>query len=123
MSKNIKSLALARMAGFRHLTVSVPEWEDATVIVREPSAEAWLRFQNIVKSDTDSDEISVSEKMKRNLDADVTLFVDILLDEDKQQVFTPDDAGAVALIYGPVHSRLLKRALQLITGADDAKEK
>jgi len=122
MAKNIKALAMSKMAGFRHLSVVVPEWEGEKVILREPSAEAWLRWQNIVKNDTET-ELSVSESMKRNLDADVTLFIDVLLDADEQPVFSPDDAADVAGIYGPVHSRLLKRALNLITGAEEAKEK
>ncbi len=40
MTKNIRNLALATMSGFRHKTVDVPEWEGATVVLREPSAEA-----------------------------------------------------------------------------------
>ncbi|HDV9786535.1 TPA: phage tail protein, partial [Escherichia coli] len=50
MSKNIRNLALATMSGFRHKTVDVPEWEGTTVVLREPSAEAWLRWQEIVKT-------------------------------------------------------------------------
>ncbi|WP_423787262.1 phage tail assembly chaperone [Klebsiella michiganensis] len=48
MSKpNLKALALAPMAGFRKKEVTVPEWENAKVIIREPSAEAWIRWQGI----------------------------------------------------------------------------
>lgn len=36
MTKNIRNLALATMSGFRHKTVDVPEWEGATVVLREP---------------------------------------------------------------------------------------
>ena len=124
MAKNLKALAMSKMSGFRHLSIVVPEWEGATVILREPSAEAWLRWQDVVKKDEDEEsELSVSKTMKRNLDADVTLFIDVLLDADEQPVFSPADADGVAEIYGPVHSRLLKKALNLITGAEDAKEK
>lgn len=38
--KNIKNLALAKMSGFRHKTVAVPEWEGVKVVLREPSGEA-----------------------------------------------------------------------------------
>lgn len=55
--------------------------------------------------------------------ADVTLFIDILLDTDLHPVFTVDDTEQVEAIYGPVHSRLLKQALDLIRDADDAKSK
>ena len=122
MAKNLKALAMAKMSGFRHLSVVVPEWEGATVILREPSAEAWLRWQDIVRKD-DETELSVSENARRNLDADVALFIDVLHDADEQPVFSVEEAESVAAIYGPVHSRLLKRALDLITGAEAAKAK
>ncbi|MCM2659995.1 phage tail assembly chaperone, partial [Enterobacter hormaechei] len=48
--KNIKNLALAKMSGFRHKTVAVPEWEGVKVVLREPSGEAWLRWQEVVKA-------------------------------------------------------------------------
>jgi hypothetical protein len=48
MSKqSLKALALAPMAGFRKKEVTVPEWDNAKVIIREPSAEAWIRWQGI----------------------------------------------------------------------------
>ncbi|EPF6138724.1 phage tail assembly chaperone, partial [Klebsiella pneumoniae] len=45
------------------------------------------------------------------------------LDTDLQYVFTVNDTEQVEAIYGPVHSRLLKQALDLIRDADDAKAK
>lgn len=119
--KNIKNLALAKMSGFRHKTVAVPEWEGVKVVLREPSGEAWLRWQEIVKES--DEELSVSEKAMRNLRADVTLLIDVVCDENQEPVFTPEDAEEVQDVYGPVHSRLLKQALDLITSSDDAKKK
>lgn len=122
MSKqNIKALALAPMAGFRKKEVIVPEWENAKVIIREPSAEAWIRWQDIAKNEGEDE--TAPEKAQRNLKADVTLFIDVLLNEDLTHVFSLDDAPEVESIYGPVHSRLLKQALALITDAEDAKAK
>lgn len=118
---SIKELALAKHSGFRHKTVTVPEWGGVSVVLREPSGEAWLRWQEI--AGTVAEELSVSERANRNLRADVALFLDVLCDEDKQQVFTPDDEAEVRAIYGPVHSRLLKQALDLISSGDDAREK
>ncbi|EMM7533030.1 phage tail protein [Citrobacter braakii] len=120
--KSIKSLVLAPLAGFRYTTVTVPEWEGAKIVLREPSAEAWIRWQDIVKNDSDV-ELSVSERMKRNLAADVTLFVDVVCDEDHKPVFTADDIPKVEAVYGPVHSRIVRLALDLITGVEDAKKK
>ena len=121
--QSIKELALAKDSGFRHKTVTVPEWGGVKVVLREPSGEAWLRWQEIAKLDIDAEELSVSERAHRNLRADVALFLDILCDENKQPVFTPDDEESVLEIYGPAHSRLLKQALDLITSGDDAREK
>ncbi|MWU43732.1 phage tail protein, partial [Escherichia coli] len=70
MGKNMRELALARLSGFRNKTEVVKEWGGVGVILREPSAEAWLRWQEIVKES--DEELSVSEKAMRNLRADVT---------------------------------------------------
>lgn len=121
--KNIKNLATAKMSGFRHKTVAVPEWEGVKVVLREPSGEAPLRWQEVVKAGADDENVSVSEKAHRNLCADVVLFIDVLCDTDKQPVFSVDEEEQVREIYGPVHSRLLKQALDLINNADEAREK
>ncbi|HFT7476103.1 TPA: phage tail assembly chaperone [Klebsiella pneumoniae] len=134
MSKlSLKALALAPMAGFRKKEVTVPEWDNAKVIIREPSAEAWIRWQGIASPEPpkppegqdpqEAPELAPSERAFRTMRADVTLFIDILLDTDLQSVFTVDDTEQVEAIYGPVHSRLLKQALDLIRDADDAKAK
>lgn len=119
---NIKQLASSRLSGFRHKPVSVPEWEGAKVIIREPSAEAWLRWKGITQAGED-EQLSQSEKAQRNLRGDVTLFIDVLLDEDKMPVFTPEDEQNVPEFYGPVHARILKQALDLISSDEDVQEK
>lgn len=123
MAKSLKELALAKMSGFRHKIITVPEWGGVKVVLREPSGEGWLRWQEIAKTGTDEEKVSVSEKAHRNLCADVALFIDVLCDADKQPVFSQEDEEQVREIYGPVHSRLLKQALDLITSAEDAKAK
>lgn len=122
--KDLKALALAPLAGFRHVTVTVPEWDGVTVVLREPSAEGWLNWQEVVGPDEETPE-SVSGKARRGLRGDVALFIDILRDEDMQPVFSDADQSEVEQIYGPVHSRLLKQALGLtiITSAEDAEKK
>ncbi|HCD1363631.1 TPA: phage tail protein [Klebsiella variicola subsp. variicola] len=134
MSKlSLKALALAPMAGFRKKEVTVPEWDNAKVIIREPSAEAWIRWQGIASPELPKSpegqeapevpEPTPAERAFRTMRADVALFIDILLDTDLQPVFTVDDTKDVESMYGPVHSRLLKSALDLIRDADDAKAK
>ncbi|EEW8464770.1 phage tail assembly chaperone [Escherichia coli] len=123
MTKNIRNLALATMSGFRHKTVDVPEWEGATVVLREPSAEAWLRWQEIVKAREDDTSPSVAERARRNLEADVELFIDVLCDTGLQPVFSADDREQVIAVYGPVHARLLRQSLELISDAGEVKKK
>ncbi|QDE47130.1 phage tail protein [Enterobacter hormaechei] len=108
------------MSGFRHKTVAVPEWEGVKVVLREPSGEAPAAL--VVKAGADDENVSVSEKAHRNLCADVVLFIDVLCDTDKQPVFSVDEEEQVREIYGPVHSRLLKQALDLINNADEARK-
>lgn len=120
-SNALRDLALAKLAGFRHKTVTVAEWGGEKVVLREPSAEAWLRWQDIVKGDNELSE-TVSEKALRTLRADVVLFMDVLCDITEQPVFSHEDAQEVATVYGPVHSRLLKQALDLIL-TEEAEKK
>ncbi len=68
-----------------------------------PSAEAWYLWQEVLNGDgEDDDTLSVVAKTRRNLEADVTLFCDVLWDTDLQRVFAPDDreAGAGRLWSG-----------------------
>ena len=119
---NIKALALAPMAGFRTKEVSVPEWSDAKVVVREPSAEAWIRWQDLAKTGDDQ-KLTDAEKARRDLRADTSLFIDVLLDTELQHVFTIEESEQVERIYGPVHSRILKQALALINDTEEVKAK
>ncbi|HHH0462914.1 TPA: phage tail assembly chaperone, partial [Yersinia enterocolitica] len=98
-------------------TVVVPEWDGATVILREASSGAWLRWREVaVKGEANPDETvkaSIEDQITNNILADVTLFVDVLLDESGLQAFSNEDIPLVAESYGPVHARLLKEALDL----------
>ncbi|MGM1226091.1 phage tail tape measure protein [Escherichia coli] len=101
MAKDLKTLALARLSGFRHKTVKVPEWGNVSVVLREPSAEAWYLWREVLDGGDAGDEtLSVVAKTRRNLEADVTLFCDVLCDTDLQRVFTPDDREQVLAVYG-----------------------
>ncbi|AOM40024.1 phage tail assembly chaperone [Xenorhabdus hominickii] len=123
--KDLRALALAPGAGFRRKTVTVPEWGDVAVILREPSAGAWASWQALVSPAGEEAEnaLSVAEKTHRNIRGDVMLFIDVLRDAHGDPVFTPDDADTVTGIYGPVHSRLLHQALDLMTSPADAEKK
>lgn len=73
---SLRSLALAPMAGFRTKTVTVPEWENARVKLREPSAQAWLEWQQVLnpkQGEGEPEELTAAERALRNKSADVVL--------------------------------------------------
>lgn len=124
---SLRSLALAPLSGFRSKTVTVPEWGGVEVNLREPSAQAWLEWNEIIapRPSEGSEEIrlTAAQVAHRNLRADVVLFIDVVLDEESMPVFLTEDRDQVQAIYGPVHARLLKQALDLSTTQADADAK
>lgn len=81
-----------------------------------------LRWQEIVKAKDDETPLSVAERARRNLEADVELFIDVLCDTGLQPVFSEDDREQVIAVYGPVHARLLRQSLELICDAGEVKK-
>ncbi|CNE63420.1 Phage tail assembly chaperone [Yersinia rohdei] len=127
--KDLRALATAPLAGFRHETVTVPEWDGAVVILREPSAPAWMRSISYIKNNEGDEqggeqtEPDIEARIISNAMADVLLFVDVLLDEKGVRVFNDDDVNTVVGSYGPVHSRLLRQAMALSKNDIEAAEK
>lgn len=121
---NIRKLALAPKAGFRHKEITVSEWDDAKVIIREPSAQAWLEWQEVIYPEGHENEepLSAIERAHRNLKADVLLFIDVLFDGE-ERVFKKEDVDQVTEVYGPVHARIVKQALDLSISVDTAEKK
>lgn len=122
---SIRDLALAPKSGFRFKSIIVPEWENALVTIREPSAKAWLEWQEVVYPADEKDQdiqLTAAETAHRNLKADILLFIDVIY-EDGKQVFTKEDAEAITAIYGPVHARIVKQALNLSITPDEAEKK
>ncbi|MCS5452496.1 phage tail assembly chaperone [Enterobacter huaxiensis] len=121
---NLRELVLSANAGFRIKEIVIPEWNNAKVTIREPSAAAWLRWQEIIKPSGESEEVvlSISEQAHRNMRADVSLFIDIILDGDKP-IFDVNDMDEVSAVYGPVHARIVKQALNLSITSEEAEKK
>ncbi|QFH70992.1 phage tail protein [Enterobacter sp. E76] len=126
-SSSLRDLALAPSSGFRSKIITVPEWNGAKVMLREPSGEAWLRFREIMAPELPEGEeapkLTQQENFIRNKKADVVMFIDVLLDENGGHVFSDDDEPTVSEIYGPVHARLLSQALNLGMTQEHAEEK
>ncbi len=75
-----------------------------------------------LKQKDDETPLSVAERARRNLEADVELFIDVLCDTGLQPVFSEDDREQVIAVYGPVHARLLRQSLELISDAGEVKK-
>ena len=122
---SLRNMALTASKAYRTKPgVSVPEWDGVKVTLREPSGDAWVKFREIVNPQIPEGEeppqLTESQKFLRNKEADVVLFIDVLLDENGERVFTDDDLEQVSKIYGPVHSRLLGQALGLGMSQEEA---
>lgn len=119
---NLRDLALSTERSFRTKEIIIPEWDDAEVIIREPSVKARMDHQALLDSAGDK-ELSAIEQTELNIKADVILLIDVLLDNNNVPVFKPSDSDAVFKIYGPVHSRILNAAFELTMSAEVAKKK
>lgn len=125
---SLRDLALAPSSGFRTKVIEVPDWNGAKVMLREPSAEAWVKFREIMtppepEEGQEPKKLTVQEEFLRNKRADVVMFIDVLLDENGDRVFSEADEPTVSDIYGPVHSRLLHQAIGLGMSQEAAEAK
>lgn len=127
LAASLRALALAPSGAYRTKETIVPEWDGAKVILREPSGQAWTDYQALLNPEVpdgaEPTKLTPSETFIRNRAADVILFIDVLLDEEGQPVFSGEDRDEVAQIYGPVHVRLLQQALALGVSQEDAEKK
>ncbi|AKJ41554.1 phage tail assembly chaperone [Pragia fontium] len=114
---DIKSLAMSPMSGFRHEEVTVPEWGNGVkVIVREPSAGAWAKWNaELIKRTEETTEGGEDEikKASDNIEMEVMLFISVLLDQSGVPVFKDEDLESLIPYYGPIHTRLLNKAIKL----------
>lgn len=122
---SLRNMALTASKAYRTKDgITVPEWDGAKVTLREPSGDAWVKFREIVNPQiTEGEEaqkLTEAQKFLRNKEADVVLFIDVLLDEDGERVFRDEDQEQVSQIYGPVHARLLAQAIGLGMSQEEA---
>lgn len=83
---SLRDMALAPSLAFRTRTITVPEWK-TKVTVREPSGDAWVKFREFLTppelpEGEEPVKLTAAQEFIRNKDADVILFIDVLLDED-----------------------------------------
>ena len=119
---NLRSMALSASQSYRSKKVIVSEWGDLEVIVREPSLQARIKCSELHEL-KGGEELTSTQKSLLNIEGDVTLFTNILLEEDGSPVFTEKDIPELLKSYGPVHARLLSEAFALTISVLDAEKK
>ncbi|MCY0801195.1 phage tail assembly chaperone [Providencia sp. PROV147] len=123
MSKpNLRNLALSATHSYRTKKVIVPEWDNAEVLVREPSIQSRMKCAEFM-NDKEGEELTSTQKALRNIEGDSFLLIHVLLDTDGNPVFTEDDQPELFKTYGPVHSRLVAEAFSLTISAAEAEKK
>ncbi|KKI72054.1 tail assembly protein [Burkholderia pseudomallei] len=135
---NLRAAVLNPLTGWRHELMSVPEWSGERLAVREPTVGDrmfWIEaLRDIAGVTEDDDEEAVREKFTRASDdahtqANARLFVRVVFGETPdgwRRLFSDDDATAVAEAFGPVHNRIVVKALEFgkldVDPVEDAKK-
>lgn len=130
----LRWVAADPLAGFKHESVTVPEWEGATVIVRAPSPGDHLfhiraiwaaagvepgEDQDIVRAKLDAPGVDYTR-------ASASLLVRTLFEQTDVgpvRVFSDDDVDMVAAAYGNVHAGLVAKAIALGNLGEGAQER
>ncbi|AJX30523.1 phage tail assembly chaperone [Burkholderia oklahomensis] len=135
---HLRAAVLNPLTGWRHELMSVPEWNNERIAVREPTVGDrmfWIEtLRDIAGVSEDDDETAVREKFTRASDdahvqANARLFVRVVFGETPdgwRRLFSDDDAAAVATAFGSVHNRIVVKALEFgkldVDPVEDAKK-
>lgn len=121
--QNIRALATAPLAPFKHERVTVPEWNNADVVVRALTAGDWADYRTaIAKARKVAGDEGEGPVLPVNvIPATSLVLVRTLFDEKGQRVLNDSDAAAVAASFSDVHGRLVDIAFRL-SGIEFTKE-
>lgn len=118
---NLKQIITAKNAGFRTQSFNVTEW-GITVTVREPLHTDFYRYIKTIELLNENEELSDSEKDLSKITAEARLFATILIDKNGDCIFNvSDDIDMADLVksYGPIHTRIVNKAIELIDLKND----
>ena len=118
---NLKQIITAKNSGFRTQSIDVKEW-GVTVRVREPLHTDFYRYIKTIEQLKEDEKLSEHEKDLASIKAEARLFATILIDENSNFIFDAhDDNDMKDLIdnYGPVHTRVVNKAIELIDLKND----
>ncbi len=128
---NIRALATAPLAPFKHERVTVPEWEDAKLVVRALTAGDWADYRTAIAKARQAAGVEDGEGPALPVNvipATALVLVRTLFDEAGKRVLTDRDAADVGASFSDVHGRLVDKAFELSgislvkTGADGEPE-
>ena len=130
----LRGLAVDPLAGFAHETVTVPQWQDARVIVRAPSAGDHLFHIRAIWAAAGVVPGEDNEVVRAKLDApgvdythaSASLLVRTLFEQTEQgprRVFGDEDVAVVAAAYGLAHATLGAKAIELGNLGEGAPER
>ena len=130
----LRGLAVDPLAGFHHETVTVPQWQDARVIVRAPSAgdhlfhirAIWAAAGVVPGEDNDTVRAKLDAPGVDYTRASASLLVRTLFEQTgngPQRVFRDEDVDIVAAAYGLAHATLVAKAIELGNLGEGAQER
>ncbi|HEY4529385.1 MAG TPA: phage tail assembly chaperone [Luteimonas sp.] len=120
---NLRALATAPLAPFKHERVTVPEWENAQLVVRALTAGDWADYRTAIAKarqaagagDEEAPALPVNV-----IPATALVLVRVLFDDSGKRVLSDRDAADVAASFSEVHGRLVDKAFEL-SGIELAK--
>lgn len=114
---NIRALATDPLAPFRHEPVTVPEWEGATLVVRQLTAGDWIDYRAEIARAREVAGLEPGDKAEgvpvNVVPATALVLVRTLFDPAGKRVLRDEDAAAVAASFSDVHGRLVDQAFAL----------
>lgn len=113
---NLRALATAPLAPFKHERLTVPEWEGAKLIVRQLTAGDWMDYRTEIAKAREAAGIEPGESSERPVNvirATALVLVRTLFGEDGKRALADRDADDVAASFSDVHGRLVDKAFEL----------
>lgn len=121
---NLRALATAPLAPFKHERVTVPEWEDSELVVRELVAGDWIDYRAALARSRREAGIEPGEESDipvNVIPATALVLVRTLFTPDGERALSDKDVPAVSASFSEVHGRLVDLAFKL-SGVSLSKE-
>lgn len=118
---NLKQIITAKNAGFRTQSFEVTEW-GVTVTVREPLHADFYRYIKAIEKLKNNKKLSEHDRGVGSIEAEAILFASILIDENADCLFNVSndkDMADLVKSYGPIHTRIVNKAIELIDLKND----